>query len=476
MIQIELRFPAHRYHANPWGRHVNEGVAEWPPSPYRFLRALYDVWQRKCASIPEDTIRSLFSKLARELPEFDLPPATASHTRAYLSSNTEDVTDKSLIFDGFMVFGPDAGCVITWPQADLKTEEQRALQILLEGLNYLGRSESWVQAQVITGSDSSSGVKCVPADRATDGGTIIQVACVLPEEQYREKRPWLDALTFSTTELAKGRERRSDPPLLQRIRYVLPADAMGIRPVRSQRESSKVQTMLLRLDGKVLPLATSTIELAEQIRRRLMGGHRRTQGGDESAVSPLFSGKSPGGEMDREHAHLYILPQPNPSGRIDSVLLVSRKRPFTGDERRAVMMMRSFYQGDGRGDLRCVLVDEELAGSGRLLQLTSGPVISATPFVTPRHSRKGRGVDWLKQEVKRECQHHGLDEPTSVEFFDSEGPFQWVEYRRNRKQDPSRPGFGFRLRFDAPVAAPFAIGYGAHFGLGQFVSEERRTV
>src|SRR5690242_7079417 len=102
MTRIELRFPAHRYHANPWGRHVNEGVAEWPPSPYRLLRALYDVWKRKCADIPEAEVQSLFSALARVAPEFHLPAAVPSHTRAYLSSNTEDVTDKSLIFDGFV--------------------------------------------------------------------------------------------------------------------------------------------------------------------------------------------------------------------------------------------------------------------------------------------------------------------------------------------------------------------------------------
>ena len=38
-ITIKLTFPGGRYHATPWGRHVNEGVPEWPPSPWRLLRA-----------------------------------------------------------------------------------------------------------------------------------------------------------------------------------------------------------------------------------------------------------------------------------------------------------------------------------------------------------------------------------------------------------------------------------------------------
>jgi len=34
---LVLTFPWGRYHANPWGRHVNEGAVELPPSPWRPL-------------------------------------------------------------------------------------------------------------------------------------------------------------------------------------------------------------------------------------------------------------------------------------------------------------------------------------------------------------------------------------------------------------------------------------------------------
>ena len=40
---LVLTFPWGRYHANPWGRHVNEGAVELPPSPWRLLRAVRDV-------------------------------------------------------------------------------------------------------------------------------------------------------------------------------------------------------------------------------------------------------------------------------------------------------------------------------------------------------------------------------------------------------------------------------------------------
>ncbi|MFH1303100.1 MAG: type I-U CRISPR-associated protein Csb2, partial [Planctomycetota bacterium] len=47
MIAIEMKFPTGKLHATPWGRHVNEGAVEWPPSPWRFLRALLAVWHHK---------------------------------------------------------------------------------------------------------------------------------------------------------------------------------------------------------------------------------------------------------------------------------------------------------------------------------------------------------------------------------------------------------------------------------------------
>ena len=56
MLAIEFKFLAGRFHATPWGRQVNEGAVEWPPSPWRLLRALIAVWHLKCPEVPEAEI------------------------------------------------------------------------------------------------------------------------------------------------------------------------------------------------------------------------------------------------------------------------------------------------------------------------------------------------------------------------------------------------------------------------------------
>jgi len=50
---LVLTFPWGRYHANPWGRHVNEGAVELPPSPWRPLCA---TWRTRAPEL--DTYRA----------------------------------------------------------------------------------------------------------------------------------------------------------------------------------------------------------------------------------------------------------------------------------------------------------------------------------------------------------------------------------------------------------------------------------
>ena len=60
MISISLRFSTGRFHATPWNRHVNEGVPEWPPSPWRILRSIIFNWKTKNTYIEKFKIRFKF--------------------------------------------------------------------------------------------------------------------------------------------------------------------------------------------------------------------------------------------------------------------------------------------------------------------------------------------------------------------------------------------------------------------------------
>ena len=119
MLTIELVFPSGRFHATPWGRHVNEGVPEWPPSPYRLIRALYNVWKRKRPDWPQSRVEPLLAALAESPPRFCLPPANSAHTRSFLSQNLTDSTKRQLIFDGFVAVDPESSVLLVWPETTL---------------------------------------------------------------------------------------------------------------------------------------------------------------------------------------------------------------------------------------------------------------------------------------------------------------------------------------------------------------------
>ena len=75
MPTLRVRFPAGRYHATPWGNHVNEGQIEWPPSPWRVLSSARRVRVRDTALARNlaGCIR-FFDKLAGSLPSYRLQP------------------------------------------------------------------------------------------------------------------------------------------------------------------------------------------------------------------------------------------------------------------------------------------------------------------------------------------------------------------------------------------------------------------
>jgi len=490
MLAIELSLLTGRFHATPWGRNVNEGEPEWPPSPYRLIRGLYDVWKRKLSDWPGSRIEPIFAALASEPPVFHLPAASASHTRSYLSQNNKDAGKKQLIFDAFVAVEKDSSLFMMWPNIDLSADQRDDLDRMLGLMNYLGRSESWVAARL---RSDINGVKwnCAPnnGSNGREELEIVRVACPMPEPAYtanpytrppRTKREkpetlsWLDALAFTTDEMQKA--CLSVPPAFQYADYLRPTRCFSVkRAPQSSERGLAFNGVIYALESRVTPSVISTVEVAERARRKLMGIHKRVVN-DPAKVSPRFSGKGEDGKPLQGHQHAYVLPlDRDQDGWLDHLLIMC-KVPFNHDEMIALDRLDRVWQPDGKPDIYFIplkwgQIEDLLEGGGSRTRFSS-----ATPFVPPRHYRKGRGPfqEWLADEVRREAVNHGLPDPVEVRLLDKLSirggrHVRWLEFRRNRKGDQPGMGYGFELVFTEPVNAPIALGYGAHLGLGQFV-------
>lgn len=480
---VELNLLTGRYHATPWGRHVNEGVPEWPPAPFRLLRALIDVWHRKHRDLPEDTVERVLRALATP-PCYRLPLARASHTRSYLSQNDEDPTNKKLVFDGFVVVDRGSTIEVAWPRVSLEAAEANVAARLFGSLDYLGRSESWVRARIV--DDRPINWNCVPLEegRVPSGKEVITVAGVVPPDVFEDrafevpakgkgkakprKLGWREALSWGSAEAIEHTMNR--PPALEPLFYLRDDDALDARPRSVTRQSNlMVEVVRFTIDARVRAPITDALSVGDQVRRNLMGALQRVLGHDK--LSSTFTGRDDAGSPIRGHTHASILPlDEDGDGFLDALLVIGRM-PFTLAEQRAIDRLAPVRRRDGR--LLC-LTPVRYGRRADLLQRASR-LVSHTPFAPYRHwhpKRDGDETTWLAHQLAIECSEHGLPKPVTVRRVQPSGSgrrVRWLDFRRARKSDAPQPAYGLEVTFSEALEAPLSLGYASHYGLGTFL-------
>ena len=442
MLAIEMTFPAGRFHATPWDRQVNEGAVEWPPSPWRLLRALVSVWRHKACHVDETCMRALIDALASP-PAFQLPAASQGHTRHYMPV-AGGKTSK--IFDTFVLVAREDPLIIAWPDVEFDASTRSLLASLLNVMNYFGRSESWVTARLL--DECTSKLDTVPLDQCGDPENceLIRVLCpVEPQEhlawwenmrrlrcaealkQKLEKRMSkgkpTDGVKLTSKETAAVDESlpaelfdalHADTGLLRAqgwnrapgsewIDYARPADAFSSvrssRPVPARTARPRPTTARFAVAGAVRPRLTESVWRAEDLRLILMGCSKAANGDDNA--SRVFSGKDAEGQrLGHGHRHAHILCEAaGPDGCITHITVHAADGFSRDDERALSRLAEKGLWGHGGHNLQLVLLGvgrpedfggwNERAGRSRILHEAS-VWRSRTPFVPTRHFKLKR--------------------------------------------------------------------------------------
>ena len=174
MLALSFRFPAHRYHATPWGRNVNEGDVAWPPEPWRLLRALVAAYRRKGdrSRWSEDALGRLIDALAEAPPVYRLPQgAIHTHTRHYMPQARGATT---LVFDGFVRLPDGAAVTAVWSGVTLEAGLFALAADLAAAIGYLGRAESWADCEALADWDGEP--NCGPVGAGFDGDRVRLLA------------------------------------------------------------------------------------------------------------------------------------------------------------------------------------------------------------------------------------------------------------------------------------------------------------
>ncbi len=496
MLRFVFDFPAGRYHATPWGHHVNEGLVEWPPSPWRVIRALLATGYTKLGwqQVPDD-MRALVEALAATTPTYRLPRATNGHTRHYMPIKgwKKGIQKTSLVIDAFI--NPAGPLGVEWPAA-LEPAQRDLLERLLGRLGYFGRAESRVRARFATGDADLPDVVVSTQRAEPDDEPVRLLAPVASQEYDVWRRDWpsapddlLAALHIETSTLQ--REGWNFPPGARQLVYWRPANALSLAPATGWSGGATINrddTALFALstDKKrdVLPLMERALPTMALFRRALL-----SKVGDEQQLGrcPELTGKDGQGQPLRcEHRHAHFIPlslDARTPKRIDHVLVHAPMGfgPLAG---RALRRLRRTW-AKGMDDIAVTLIGigkRELfrnLGGEPIRELGSGMMwLSRTPFVPPRFL-KSEGRDCVEGQIRAELERRGLPDlaaapaiavPTEESVAARRA--RWFRgFARTRQGNGGTPPAGIfhvTLTFSRPVEGPLCLGWGCHFGLGLF--------
>lgn len=473
MLTIKIDLIAQRYHANPWNRAHVEGIVEWPPSPWRILRAI--LAGGFLAKVEESALKALVTKLAQEKPSFVLPAGAYTQTRSPRKDETQttelykpgkDIVDAYLNFDR-----EDSSIWVIWHQLDLSHAERELLSNCLAYCRYLGRREAdavWTVAS----TDKIPNAYPDPAGR-------VQVAC---------SDGTIENLLLSPYEVL-AKELRSTVPGLIWEPYHLEQQA-NVAPEHGA--SYKRADLTIRAKGKLN--AEHFLVWANRLHQSLIA--------KLDQPTPNFSGRDAQGNPLTNHEHVFIQPVLH-KAEFDETELVGftlhSYQGFSDEEIKALYKIRSLWIGQSSNiEIRVAALSPHYGDCGAIWESTTPFFLTRYPLLRNGHPRWISGTRYQKdgaehQALKALCflPQFNLD-PKACSFQDDpqglmmvhedravaicqaemwDGSHLWKTEREHGRKS-LECGFKVRLVFLEPVEKVkkvkrvIGIGYNAHFGLG----------
>lgn len=533
MPTLELHFPSGHFHATPsWGHHVNEGLIEWPPSPWRLLRALIATgyakrhWQDPN---PPPIAVSLLRKLASVLPSYALPAASGSHTRHYMPQGSIDkdrgVENTALVFDAF-AHSIREPMWVHWA-VELTADERDMLADLAAHLSYLGRAESWTDAQLLPDDATPIRADCVACEPDSFNKRGFEQVSLLAATTEAAFQAWLGSVTAEAIaasgvdpqkKLTVGDKKKLDaatepfpksliealqsttsfwrkhgwsqPPGARKVLYWRPTHAIQVAPAilkKSALVAEPVECVLLSLatsthNQHALPMRGMSLSQCERLHSRLVGIASKQLGDCPSELTGRDAYRQPL-KTPHSHAHVFALDLDGDQ-RIDHFLIYAQMG-LSSIAQEAIRRVRQAHT-KGQSAMRLALAAQgniaELAKDIRDLAPLIRPTrhwLSTTPFVPPRYLKKN-GTNTLEGQIRSELAARDISTAVAVRIIavNSDDPYadearQQRHFKRiRRKLAPKQDAaFTVELTFDEPVAGPIALGYASHFGLGLFVAK-----
>lgn len=246
------------------------------------------------------------------------------------------------------------------------------------------------------------------------------------------------------------------------------------------------------IDTPLRPPITETVRYGELARLAAMSQYGQRHGG---ATSQTLSGKQPDGQpLAAQHQHAFYLPaDEDGDGWIDHITITSALG-FTSDEIAALTSLQRLWESEREQEFPLRFLGAQPLTTWQETHPRWAPAQqweSVTPYLLtrfPKQHRDGRPKlnemgeqrDGPEEQIRREWQLRQQQDPTLPDLQKierktahhiGEREIDWLTFRRFRLRGGGTAtglAYGLHLHFKNPTPGPLALGYGCHYGLGQF--------
>ncbi|MEQ2009446.1 MAG: type I-U CRISPR-associated protein Csb2 [Limisphaerales bacterium] len=497
-LALEQTFPLGRFHATPWKVFpYDDPHGEWPPSPWRLVRAVLARSYQLDREIADSTVshatlrESMVRAFAASEISWQLPPSTwrgpglrqyhpAEFKRVPASAKEPGMMayNTTKVLDNFWITsGAAAPVVWLFDGPDWTPPLLAHLDACLARMLYFGRAESITEIRRLPKPPAGGSPPVKLERRRTDNA--VPVLALKPEASLAQLEATTDAPSVKGTAIPPG----------SRWMFAKRPPRPQIRPApRPKPMLPTVSLVQFAIGSKVAPRYKDAVLITERFRSRALGcftkiltGNPRMKWADapeevrEQAL--LLSGRNPDGSPAKGHKHATFFLGGAPDS--PSRLCVWRDEPFNDTEQRAILDAANTplplnYKEDP-WTLNLVPLDKLVPPPPGFGNDTYREWKSLSPYVPPLHvygrSGKEKPGCSVKEQLSEALARRGLNVTGLVIAAEESG---WAKIHRLKSAQGERTnndklGYVVTLTFSEPVKGPISLGTSCHFGLGLFV-------
>ncbi|AFZ44074.1 hypothetical protein PCC7418_1906 [Halothece sp. PCC 7418] len=471
---IAIHLLLNQYQANAWHHAHCEGLIDWPPAPWRILRAIvagsYNVHLPKKH---QATLKGLLHKMAQVEPEYYLPQATYIQHRSprpqMKSGKPPEIKPgKTLYAAGLLLDEEDSTLFIRYP-FELSETEDLVLRLIFNGLTYLGRKEAAAQWEIVEEMPESNAIP------NPEGTKIVAI----PDSNLDAEQLW-ETLNSSAADVF-AKNKQAVFPGVGQTAYQL-KDPNSEQLSRNKDEASNAAVQIVTLSAIAphpIPLKYAH-EICYNLHRSLV----------KRCPSPIFTGQEMG-EPRRNHSHTFIQPIPDSKQRYIKRLQLIATEGYSSDALASISAILFVKAGEQWVNLQLSDFSKNLGESHQQWKTITPMFLTRFPKTLRGKPRYLSGTDYQKDGAEHQAlkyllflDHLGLSvKPTFQATSEGLGMYldgelvveaqcqpwdrfwQWQSAHSHGKK-VGRVGYNVKLTFSQAVTSPIGLGYACHYGLG----------